>query len=357
MKKKLLAILMSTIVTLGIGCSNSTEQSENTKIKVGMVTDSGTIDDKSFNQGTWEGIEKAKNESLIDSTYLKPNGTTSADFLNEINNLYDSGCKFIITPGFSFENAVYAAQNKYADAKFVLIDGTPNDGNGNSGVNENTVSIFFAEHEAGFLAGVATALKIQDGKVGFIGGAPVPAVLKYNWGFQQGIIYANETYNTKIQLDSENFVYEGTFTNAAAGKQIAASMYDRGVNAIFIAAGTTGVGAIGEAKTRAMSGQEVWTVGVDIDQYEDGVYEEGKSVMLTSAMKKLSQASYDIILKELDGNFPGGETIMFDSKNDGVGIPETNPNLNDDITAKVKDVADKIKNNEIEVKSEQGDLF
>lgn len=356
MKKRIIALTMASIMAFTIvGCSSNNNKEQT--MMVGMVTDAGTIDDKSFNQGTWEGIEKATNELLIDSTYVKPVGTTNSDYLNEINNLYDSNFKFIITPGFAFENAIYTAQDKYPDAKFVLIDGTPNDGNGNSKVGENTANIYFAEQEAGFLAGVATALKIQEGQVGFIGGAKVPAVLKYNWGFQQGIIYANESLNTNIELCKENFVYEGTFTNAASGKQIAASMYDRGVKAIFIAAGTTGVGAISEAKTRAVSGDEVWTIGVDVDQYADGIYDDNKSVMLTSAMKKLSQASYNMISKELNGSFPGGETIMFDAKNDGIGLPEENPNLTADIEEKINEVFNKIKNDEIKVSSEQGNLF
>lgn len=356
MKKRLIAFTLAVMTMFTItGCTSQGNKKQ--IMKVGMVTDAGTIDDKSFNQGTWEGIEKATNESLIDSTYVKPVGQANSDFLTEISNLYDSDFKFIVTPGYKFEGAIYEAQNKYADAKFVLIDGTPNDGNGNSKIGENTVSIYFTEHEAGFLAGFATALKIQEGLVGFIGGAEVPAVQKYNWGFQQGILYANENFNTAIEMKKENIIYEGTFTNAAAGQQMAASMYDRDVKAIFIAAGTTGVGAINEAKTRAKNGEEVWTIGVDVDQYSDGIYEDNKSVMLTSAMKKLSQASYDMILKELDGSFPGGETIMFNAKNDGVGLPQENPNLTSDIEIRVNEVLEKIKNDEIKVNSEQGSLF
>ena len=358
MKKKLLAITLafSTIFT-AVGCGNKESAIKNNNLKVGMVTDAGTIDDKSFNQGTWEGISKAKKELPIECTYVKPNGEVESDYLTEIGNLYDAGFKFIITPGFKFESAIYSAQNKYPDAKFVLIDGTPNDGGENSKVGENTVSIYFAEHEAGFLAGVATALKLENGLVGFIGGAEVPAVQKYNWGFQQGIQYANENLNTTIVLNPENFIYEGSFTNTAAGQQLAATMYDRGVKAIFTAAGTVGVGAVNEAKARALKGEEVWTIGVDVDQYNDGVYDNGKSVMLTSAMKKLSQASFNMISEELKGDFPGGETIFFNAVNNGVGIPENNPNLTPEIEEKVNEVLNKIKNKEITVSSEKGELF
>ncbi|RHW36557.1 BMP family ABC transporter substrate-binding protein [Neobacillus notoginsengisoli] len=326
-------------------------------LKVGMVTDAGTIDDKSFNQGTWEGILKAKDELAVQNKYLKPSGTTEADYLKEIGNLYDAGYKFIVTPGFKFETAVFKAQDNYKDAKFVIIDGNPHSGDFKPVVKDNTVAIFFAEHEAGFLAGVATALELKEGEAGFIGGMEIPPVQKFNWGFQQGIKYANENLSTKIGMKPENFLYQGSFDNVAAGGQIAASMFDRGVDVIHAAAGGVGVGAIKEAINRVKAGEKVWIVGVDVDQYEDGKYDGDKSVILTSAMKKIDQSAFDMIKDELDGKFKGGETLVFDAKNDGVGIPEKNPNLSDDTLSKVKEVFEKVKSGEIEVKGEQGDLF
>lgn len=326
-------------------------------LKVGMVTDAGTIDDKSFNQGTWEGIVQAKDELGIQNKYLKPSGTTEADYLKEIGNLYDAGYKFIVTPGFKFETAVFQAQDKYKDAKFVIIDGNPHSGDYNPVVKDNTVSIFFAEHQAGFMAGVATALELKEGEAGFIGGMEIPPVQKFNWGFQQGIKYANENLGTNIGMKKENFIYQGSFDNVAAGGQIAASMFDRGVNVIHAAAGGVGVGAIKEAVDRVKAGEKVWIVGVDVDQYEDGKYDGDKSVILTSAMKKIDHAAFNMIKDELDGKFQGGKTLMFDATNDGVGIPENNPNLSDDTISKVNEVFEKVKSGEIEVKGEQGDLF
>lgn len=326
-------------------------------LKVGMVTDAGTIDDKSFNQGTWEGIKKAQDELGIDAKYLKPAGETEAEYLKEIGNLYDAGFKFIVTPGFKFETAIFQAQNKYKDAKFVLIDGAPKNEKEEAVVNDNTVAVFFAEHESGFVAAVATALELKEGEVGFIGGMEIPAVQKFNWGFQQGIKYANENLGTKISLKAENVLYQGSFNNVAAGTQIAAQMFDRGVDAIFTAAGGVGVGAINEAKTRAKAGEKVWIVGVDSDQYNDGLYEDDKSIILTSAMKKLDAVAFDIIQQELDGKFPGGETLTFDAKNDGVGIPNENPNLSDETVNKTKEVFEKIKSGDIKISQERGDLL
>ena len=360
MKKKLIALTLSALMVTGlVGCGDKGGTAE--QLKVGMVTDAGTIDDKSFNQGTWEGILKAKDELNVDSNYIKPAGTTEADYMKEIGNLYDTDYKFIVTPGFKFGTSIFKSQDKYTDAKFVIIDESPN--NGKDGdervvkVADNTVAVFFAEEQAGFLAGIATALELKTGELGFIGGMKVPAVQKFNWGFQQAIKYANENLGTSMNIKAENVIYQGTFDNSAAGQQLAATMYDNGVKAIFTAAGGVGVGAINEAKTRGAKGEDVWIIGVDVDQYEDGVMENGKSIILTSAVKKIQEATFNIIKDELDGKFPGGQTLVFDAKTDGVGIPEENPNLSKETTDKVADILSQIKEGKIVVADEAGDLI
>jgi basic membrane protein A len=373
MKKGIVALAILTMVfTVLVGCGNKNNNGGSTAsspaaesgssapasspaatFKVGMVTDSGTIDDKSFNQGTWEGALKAAAEFGLDKKYLRPAGTTEADYMKEIGNLYDAGYKFILAPGFKFETTIFKSQDKYPDAKFVIIDGAPHAGDFKVVVKPNTVSIFFAEHESGFLAGVATALEIKEGEAGFIGGMEIPAVQKFNWGFQQGLDYANKNLGTKVTIKADNVVYQGSFDNVAAGQQLAAQMYDRGVKVIFAAAGGVGVGAVNEAKNRS----GVWVVGVDVDQYKDGVKADGKSIILTSAMKRIDTVAYDMIKAETEGTFPGGQTLTFDAKNDGIGLPLENPNLSADTQTKVAEVLSKLKSGEITVASEQGSLI
>jgi basic membrane protein A len=166
LKKSKFGLTMSFILAAGTllgACGGSDDKDTGSKdtgkdaVKIGMVTDAGTIDDKSFNQGTWEGILQAKEELGIQEKYLKPAGTTEAEYLKEMGNLYDAGYKFIVLPGFKFETAVFKAQDKYKDAKFVILDGNPHSGDFKPVVKENTVAVFFAEHESGFLAGVAAA--------------------------------------------------------------------------------------------------------------------------------------------------------------------------------------------------------
>ncbi|MGL4760489.1 MAG: BMP family lipoprotein [Sarcina sp.] len=366
MKKRVIAMAVTALMATGVlaGCGGSSEGADiategKATMQVGMITDAGTIDDKSFNQGTWEGILKAKEELKIKEKYLQPKGQTEADYLREITNIYDAGNKLIITPGFKFETAIYKAQEKYQDAKFVLLDGSPKkDANTfEPTVGENTVSIFYAEHESGFLAGIATALEIKEGDAGFIGGLEIPPVQKFNWGFQQGIAYANEKLGTKVTIKKENVIYAESFEEHAKGTQIADAMYDRGVKAIFASAGKVGVGVITEAKTRAAKGEDVWVIGVDVDQYEDGIYEGDKSVVLTSATKKIGKSAFEMIQHELNGTFPGGETLIFDIKTDDVGLPTENPNLSAETTAKVDEVVKLMKSGEIKVSAEQGDLI
>lgn len=365
MKKKLIALTLSALMVTGlVSCGNKggeTGTDKKNDLKVGMVTDAGTIDDKSFNQGTWEGIKKAEAELKVETNYLKPTGTTEADYMKEIVNLYDTGYKFIVTPGFKFETAIFQSQDKYTDAKFVIIDGSPNNGKNGADrvekVADNAVAIFFAEHEAGFLAGVAASLQLKEGELGFIGGMEIPAVQKFNWGFQQGVKYANDNLGTKMSIKAENVVYQGSFDNVAAGQQLAATMFDNGVKAIFTAAGGVGVGAINEAKARATAGKEAWIVGVDVDQYADGIYKDDKSIILTSAMKKVDSASFEMVKAELDGKFPGGQTLTFDAKNDGIGLPKENPNLSKETVSKVDEIFNQIKEGKVKVASEKGDLI
>ena len=354
MSKKLMVSALAALSLMSIA-----PMAVSADLKVGMVTDSGSIDDKSFNQGTWDGIKKATKDLGVKSKYLKPGGTTEADYVKEIANLKDAGFTLIITPGFKFESSIFVAQDKYPKTKFVLLDGSPNNGvfdaNRKEKVGPNTVSIFFAEHESGFLAGVASALQVGSGDFGFIGGMEIPPVQKFNWGFQQGVAYANKNLGTKISMKAENVIYQGTFHDVAAGQQLAAQMYDRGVKVIFVAAGGVGVGAINEAKARAAKG--AWIVGVDVDQYAQGIYSGGKSIILTSAMKRIDTAAYDIIKLEKQGKFPGGQTLVFDAKKDGVGIPAQNPNLSADVSKKVAEVLDQLKAGKITVAAEKGSLL
>lgn len=385
MKKLLAIILVVTLaVSVMVGCSNQkpvegsgsdntsdsdagsnnssdSDSSSNTgtkpTLKVGMVCNAATIDDKSFNQATWEGITRAAEDFDIETKYLIAKGTTAADFMAEIDNLYDAGFRMIVTPGFTFSTAIYEAQTKYPDCKFVILDSAPQaEGDSEPTIAPNTAAIDYAAQESGFVAGFACALQLKEGEFGALFGMEIPPTKLFKTGFQQGVIYANENYDTKIKMKEENFVWSGSFSDAPLGQQITAQLYNQGLNLVYCACGTTALGGFNEAKARAEKGEEVWVVGCDVDQYEDGLLDDGRSVVLTSTMKNLANSTYDMIQAELEGKFEGGKLIIFDAKNEGVGIPATNPNLDPEVQAEADAILAKIKSGEIVVSSEPTDV-
>lgn len=149
-----------------------------------MITDVGTIDDRSFNQGTWEGIKQYAEEKGITHKYYQPTEQTDDAYLSSIDLAVKNGAKIVVTPGFLFEGPIGIAQDRYPDVTFVLIDGNPTV-DGAIKINSNAVGITYAEEQAGFLVGYAA---VKDGftKLGFMGGMAVPAVKRYGFGFIQG---------------------------------------------------------------------------------------------------------------------------------------------------------------------------
>ncbi|MBU0927695.1 MAG: BMP family ABC transporter substrate-binding protein [Spirochaetes bacterium] len=299
--------------------------------KVGLVTDLGGIDDKSFNQGTWEGIVRFGDENKLakgtDYKYLQ--SAAEADYVPNLSTFADEKLDLIVAPGFLFEKAMGEVADKYPTQKLLVIDTVVQ--------KPNVVSAVFSEHEGSYLVGVAAGLKAKaDGKkvVGFIGGMQFPLIERFQAGFEQGVkaVYPE----AKILVD-----YAGDFGAPDKGQAIAQKQFNAGAYIIFHAAGGTGNGMIKEAKERSEKGDVRWGIGVDKDQYTDGLYGD-KSAVLTSMMKRVDVAAYEVAKLAKAGQFPGGQVLVFSLKNAGVGIPANNPNLSADIVAKVKEYADKI---------------
>lgn len=343
MKRIFLSVLM-LLSALSLFAGGSKEAAATAPLKLGMITDAATIDDRSYNEGAWEGVSRAGEEYGLEYYYIRPSGTGIADYVAAITELHDSGYQFIVCPGYLFSDAVEEAQSMYPELMLLSIDNRPE-----GEIGQNTLSIFFKEQEAGFLAGVATALQLRERAVGFIGGMEIPAVQRYSWGFQQGIRYANENYGTKITMSPSDFIYSDSFTDTALGQQLAASMYDRGVTVIFPCGGAIGNGVIDEAIRRRVNGTEVWVVGVDVDQYHLGEMGDGSSCVLTSAIKKLDVAIYTEAVNAIDGNFEGGRVLTVGVTEDAVGLPEENPNLSADVTAEIAKVTELMKSGVITV--------
>jgi len=305
--------------------------------KVGLVTDVGGIDDKSFNQGTWEGVVRfgTENGMAKDTDYKYLQSAAGADYVPNLSTFSDEKMDLIVAPGFLFNSAMAEVAGKYPAQKYLIIDSVVQDKDGKN--ITNVANAVFSEHEGSYLVGVAAGLKAKaDGKkiLGFLGGMKFDLIERFQAGFEQGVkaVYPE----AKILVD-----YAGDFGAPDKGQAIAQKQFNAGAYIIFHAAGGTGNGMIKEAKERSEKGTISWAIGVDKDQYSDGVYGD-KSAVLTSMMKRVDVAAYEVAKMTKAGNFPGGQVLVFNVKNQGVGIPGTNPNLSADIVAKVKEYEAKI---------------
>ncbi|MDD4796891.1 MAG: BMP family ABC transporter substrate-binding protein [Eubacteriales bacterium] len=342
--KKLLSLFATALVIAALlsGCAGA-------KVKVGVVTDAGNIDDGAWNQAAWAGVLQAEEESLAKKNYVKPTGTSKEELQREIDALYEKGYRFIVLPGAVFANAAAYAQDKYQDAQFVLLDAQPVKDDGQSVIAVNTVAVEFAAQQAGFAAGVATAVQLGQGSVGFVGDVQQSDAALYCAGFRQGLEYAHNAYQTAVTMTDDDIAYTGAPDDVAMGQKLAAQLYDKGCVAVFAAAGKGNVGVITEAKLRLVAGAPCWVIGSGYDQYADGAYEENKSVVLTSAVKKMDVAVYEQIKAASLGQFAGGTIIVFQAENDGVGIPATNPNLGNEAVTGAADALAKMKAGQVTV--------
>ncbi|MCD6434798.1 MAG: BMP family ABC transporter substrate-binding protein [Clostridiales bacterium] len=310
---------------------------EEPTITVGLVTDIGGIDDKSFNQGTWEGmVEFAKDFNLAEEQYKYIQSESDADYLPNLATFSDEEMDLIVAPGFLFFDSMTEVAELYPDQKYLLIDSVVD--------ATNVASAVFAEHEGSFLVGVAAALKAQDaGKdtVAFLGGMDFALIQKFEAGFEAGVWAVDPDMTVLVD-------YAGAFNDAQKGQTIASKFYDQGAYVIYHAAGGTGNGVIKEAKDRVQNGEDVWVIGVDKDQYSDGIYEDGKSVILTSMMKRVDVAAYTVCEDVLNGEF-SGDILVFSLANGGVSIPAENPNLKDEWVTTIKEFSDKVVSGEISV--------
>lgn len=302
--KKLLVLVAAVAIVLSLSaCAKKTYE-------VAMITDSGGIDDESFNQGTWEGIMEFCDANDITYKYYKPLEVSDVAYLDAISLAIEGGAKVVVTPGFLFESSVYAAQTTYPDVKFVLIDGVPHTPDyATFNTASNTLPILFNEHESGFLAGYAA---VMDGytDLGFTGGMAVPAVVKFGIGFIAGAYYAAQENSITLNFTDSTYHYFGNFNEDDANKAIAASWYQTGTQIIFSAAG-----GAGSSVMSAAADANKMMIGVDVDQSSKS------DTVLTSAMKELGNAVKQALQDYVDGNFVGGNVIVKGVENDGVGLP------------------------------------
>jgi len=318
--KRLSVLIFAFVVVLSLtACTPKTYE-------LALVTDVGTIDDGSFNQGAWEGMKKYAIENDITYKYYQPAEDSTDSRVATIELAVSNGATTVVTPGYMFENAIWLVQTEFPDVNFIFLDGSPSNVTGydNSGtpnqflpgsttadytVGSHTLPIFYKEQESGFLAGYAA---VKDGytALGFVGGMAVPAVIRYGYGFIQGAAYAAEEMSMTAPV-TINYWYSGTFGPSSDVSDKATSWYNTGTEVIFAAAGGAG-NSVMSAAEQSTSGK---VIGVDVDQ------SAASTTVITSAKKELANSVYEALQKVYDGTFVGGTAWNLGAAQDGVGLP------------------------------------
>ena len=305
MKNFLKLIILSIILIISLSCKDT---KKNSGYELALITDIGTIDDKSFTQGSWEGLKKYAEEKGITYKYYKPAGKDTDSKIDSIYLAISSGAKLIVTPGYLFEPAIYKVQDTHPEINFVLLDGTPQDGTYTDfRIEKNVYAVLYAEEEAGFLAGYGV---VKEGytNLGVMGGMAEPSVIRFGYGFVQGADYAAKELGVKnIKID---YTYIGGYEPTPEVQTKASSWFIKGVQVIFAPAGGAGNSVMSAAEQN-----KGYVVGVDVDQSVES------PTVITSAMKMIGESVYNAIDEFYKGNFPGGNSVILDAKVHGIGLP------------------------------------
>jgi basic membrane protein A len=277
------------------------------ELKVGMVSDVGGIDDASFNENTWAGLVRAQEELGVQSQFIE--SQAQADYEKNITEFAEQGYDLIFTVGFLLNDATAKMAPLYPDALFAGIDQWYDP------PIPNATAVTFAVDEAAFpigylAAGWAVLKDPADPQIGYVGGMQIPPVEQFIVAYEAGAAYYNQQKGTSVQVKG---VYVGDFEAPDQGKIQGNSLIDEGVDVIFGVGGKTGNGGLAAAKERGK-----WGVGVDVDQYFTLPNE--KDILITSCMKRLDNAVFNVTEATLNGEFPGGGTYVGTLTNGGVGL-------------------------------------
>ena len=324
--KKLTTLAMATVVSasLLVGCSGNNESAENDKITVAMITDVAGVNDQSFNQTAWEGLQQAEKELGVEVKYLE--SKQDSDYATNIETLVDEDVDLILGVGMKLSDAIKEGAELYPDQNFVIVDEELTD-------ISNVKSILFNAQESAYLAGLVAGKTTKTDNVGFIGGMQLPTVDTFKYGFMAGVKAVNPDATIQVQ-------YANSFTDQAKGKAIANQMYSNGADIVFTCGGDVGTGSIEAAKENGK-----FAIGVDRDQSD-----LAPENVLTSAIKRVDVGVYETVKAYLDGTFEGGTTTIYGLEDNAVGIPDTTKNLvSQEILDLVEETITKLKNKEITV--------
>jgi basic membrane protein A and related proteins len=297
-------------------------------LQVGLVTDVGRVNDRSFNQSAWEGVQRAAQELGIPETNIRFIETQSpTDYMDNIQQFVDAGFQVIVTVGFALGDATIEAAGENPDVYFIGVDQFQ------GAETPNVAGLIFSEDQSGFLAGVLAARLSETGTIAAVLGTDlVPPVVAFGTGYENGARYVSP------EISVINTYHPGgldiAFTDPEWGAATAAQAMDQGADVIFGVGGQTGNGAIQEAASRAATGERVFCIGVDTDQWE--TVPAARPCLVSSAMKLITPGVAELIAMASEGNFPGGNYVG------EVGLASFH-DFEDQIPQEVKDELDEIR--------------
>ena len=315
MFKKIKLIGLSLILSVGAyGCAKE-EVKEDEVQKITLVLSVGGVHDESFNQGAWEGAQKASQELGVDVSYLESN--SDADYEPNIETAIDQESDLVVGVGFQVGDAIKEAAKAHPEQQFVTIDSTYEEG------LENVRNISFDEQQAGYLTGLIAGKMTKTNVIGWIGGLDIPSCSNFYIGYEKGAKEANQDIKVMKQ-------FTNSFTDAAKGRVVAEGMVNENADIIFMAAGGGNAGSL-----EVVRENNIKAIGVDMaNNYL------APDHIITSALKNVGEGLKLTIKDFVDGNFTSGE-VKYDLSNGGVGFEKTDL-LSDEV---IKFVEDKLASN------------
>lgn len=323
------------------------EEPAGESFNVGLTYDIGGRGDQSFNDSAAEGIDRAESELGITFTEAEPNvdGSNRAELLQ----LQADQSALVIGVGFLFAGDVATVSAENPDTNFAVVDDAMLDfDNGGVPVCDNCAGLTFAEEQGSFLVGAAAALNSESGTVGFIGGVGGFGLIeKFEAGFIEGVKAVDPEITVISQYITQAPDFDG-FTAPDRAREIALAMYDQGADVIYHAAGGSGAGLFEAAAEQSeSSGSKVWAIGVDSDQYLTAA-PEVQEYILTSMLKRVDTAVFEITKAQQDGTFAAGNTV-YDLSVDGVGYSTSGDFLTEEQITQIEDFKAQIIDGTIEV--------
>ena len=367
MKKSVLSVMLlaACAVFAFVGCSPKQEAAvEPEGLNIAIITSPSGVDDGSFNENNYDGCVAfvQRNEGASVTPLREPSGDVAKIMKLCADVVADYDVE--VCPGFQFGGISTLAMDN-PDTRFILVDVFPSDPNDpNSPVElDNVYAMRFAEEESGFFAGVAAALETKSGKVAVVTGVAYPSNVNYQYGFECGVKYVNETYGKNVEcveLPSLAGVdvtganvggnYVGSFSDEATGKVVGNNLISKGVDILFVAAGGSGNGvftAVKESHGKAM------VIGCDVDQWADGSITDG-NIILTSVLKVMD-INVERALEDISNGTFKGRNVVLHADTDSTGIIlDTHNQLSADSIAKITESYERVKAGEMVIASNFG---